>query len=136
MKKRKIVLGSAAALTAAATLGSCGIFEAPQQNVYGPPPTLYGPPEMIDTEDDYEKETTGSEQQTDDIAAEDDFTPEDNMIPTLYGPPEMFESDDEEEKEAADTGEAFETSFAAEENTAAPLYGPPEMFDTESTDDR
>lgn len=126
MKKRKIIIGSAAALTAAATFGSCGIFEAPQQSVYGPPP--YSETEK-DTEPEYDTEPAGT-------TSAGDFRPEDNEPVDIYGPPEMFGTDDEEEEEAADTEEAFETTFAAEENTAAPLYGPPEMFGIENTNEQ
>ena len=157
MKKRKIIIGSAAAFTAAATMGSCGIFESPQ-------PTLYGPPSYFDEEEktgttDKGTDTSAAtseiipspedvqavygppnyfeEETTVDETSGNNFEPEDNVGEDIYGPPEMFGLEEEYEEE--ETEVTTENTFAEEENTAAPLYGPPEMFgieDTENTDEQ
>lgn len=82
MKKRKIAAGTAAALTAAATLGSCGIFEPPFQDaqcVYGPPSyfgmedeTLYGPSTYTEPDECDTPKTGITEENTDQQVNTDD----------------------------------------------------------------
>lgn len=96
--KKRILTGAAAALTAAVSLGACGM--------YGPPPetnpAVYGPPEYFGVE-------TTEETTTEMITTEDTFDPELTEVECVYGPPEWF---DFEETTADTTSPASETSIA------------------------
>ena len=73
MKKlgKKLIAGTALAVTAAATAG-CGAH-----------PAVYGPPEYFETESEtnIQSETTTSE----------NYNPETDIPEAVYGPPEWFE---------------------------------------------
>lgn len=107
MKKRKIT-GAAAALSAAVSLGACGI--------YGPAPADLTTTTTIGT-----TPTVTSTEAT----ASDTFRPEDMFTQTEYGPPEWLETDETSNDEP--------TVFTAEDNDAECVYGPPEWFETEDT---
>ena len=77
--KKKLVLGTAAAL-AAASFSAC--INRPTA-VYGPPPDV--PSSNVSSED---SSTVSSE---DSSTVSSSFEPEENIAETVYGPPEWFE---------------------------------------------
>lgn len=111
MRPRKII-GAAAALAASASIGSCGI--------YGPPQTVYGPPEYFESDT---SDTTNVE------TPSESFEPETNEGETVYGPPEWFETNSAEN--TSETTEKTEDSFRPETNEPEDVYGPPEWFETD-----
>ena len=89
MKKmgKKLIAGTAMAITAAATVGC------------GPQPAVYGPPEYFETESNQQIETPTDETyspETDIPEAvygpQEYFEPESNIPEDVYGPPEYFET--------------------------------------------
>ena len=111
MKKRKIT-GAAAALSAAVSLGACGIYGPPQNTS----PCVYGPPEYYDltttsevTEAPETTETATDPSETTTASAPTVFSAEDNDAECVYGPPEWFETED--------TAENIEPSPAPYETT-------------------
>ena len=75
--KKRIITGAAAALTAAVSLGACGMYGPPQQQ------NVYGPPEYYESETETEMTTT-------ELTSSDTYDPVDSEIECVYGPPEWF----------------------------------------------
>lgn len=114
--KKRIITGAAAALTAAVSLGACGM--------YGPPPqqNVYGPPEYFESETETEMTTT-------ELTSSDTYDPVDSEIECVYGPPEWFGIEETTSEDttapASETSVAETTTEEVTTSTTAAVTSPP-----------
>jgi len=108
-------------LAATTLLGVSG-FSGCQKDTDPEPECVYGPPSMMNVEENEVPDVYGPPEVVDVM---------DNEVPTVYGPPEDFiENNDKEQNDDSgkktDTGEVNVGDMAP-----VPVYGPPEVFDVE-----